>query len=151
MFPFSYIKIFSINTLMEKTLKIIPDDVQRIIFRFISHKCADIIKNINYIKEFYRHKIKSRKYHLNQTINGNVFGHYDCETYKLKERNNEFWTFEYNLKNKTMNSFGLCESLKTKNELIKYCFLNGIVEKTKRFNVNWSKKKIIHCILKADI
>ena len=57
------------------------------------------------------------------------YGRYDLTTYKVVERNNNFHTFEYGLRQKTMNSFGLCEHMKTKNELVKYCFLNGIDKK----------------------
>ena len=57
---------------MSKILEKLPDEIQRIIFSYISHPNADIIKNINKIVQLHRHIKKERKDHLLNRPYGNV-------------------------------------------------------------------------------
>jgi hypothetical protein len=123
-----------------KKICYLPEDMQRLIFRYLSTPTADIIRNINYKNEFEKHQLR----HTNK---GNVFAFLENETTRLQIC---FHTLNYHIRLNILKSFGLSDHL-TRNELIKYCYENGIVYKVKRFNANKPKKGLIHYILKADI
>jgi len=122
----------------------LPVEIQNKIFYYLSNKKADLIKNIDWKKEYMNtfYKINIKKMFLESNINYNVYGRKRftliIETYNKFERQMSEFYLPPNciFKNFDFSNYG-------KSYLRDLCHQNGI----KKFNKN-DKKKMIQLLMK---
>lgn len=131
----------------------LPEDLRRSIFKYVSHPVADLIRHINWKKEyieemlFQLHSTKTIRANLSQYHFNNVFGHITSFSSKPNKQTILYDTNQrlpFCCLDMRYANYGLCCKYSL-DRAEKYCIANRIP-----FKGGWNKKQFMKAIIKFD-